>query len=35
MGVPITFLNKHIPEQFEIGRLGKGDEGIRIFLAER
>jgi len=27
MGVPITFLNKHNPEQFEIIRFRKGDDG--------
>src|SRR5699024_3723131 len=27
MGVPITFLHKHNPEQFEIIRFRKGDDG--------
>ena len=27
MGVPITFLNKHDSEQFEILRFRKGDDG--------
>lgn len=27
MGVPITFLNKHNPEQFELIRFRKGDDG--------
>ena len=27
MGVPITFLNKYNPDQFEIIRFRKGDDG--------
>lgn len=27
MGVPITFMDKYNPEQFEIIRFGKGDNG--------
>ena len=27
MGVPITFLHKHNPEQFDIVRFRKGDDG--------
>jgi hypothetical protein len=34
MGVPITFLDKYNPEQFEIVRFRKGDDGKDLRFAD-
>ena len=35
MGVPITFLDKHNPDQFEILRFRKGDDGKDLSISGR